>query len=383
MTQEYTSVNPTELLETAEGFFFTKEYTDNTKTSFNYGIYYFDNFANPIHQPVLGRTVLNNPGSPLEFNKILHFGAFETDGNGINSKIYLIFTSDSSTKLVQKDILVSGNAEDVQEIATTRVNVLGGCFYGFYDQILGKYYIKPTDLTDNNYTTTAPKTVNGGTGTGIVLAGTIGVHKLRQDKFIMYSYAEGASANLYDSYYGFYNGRMTVLSEGSFVGGDMVPLTFGNLENFIFVAKGALVWMRTVYPNDYAEELNVFENLVAGTPDFLQAQADFKAALEVAFNEEKAFILTTNSLIIYEISKVAGVYATNRISEILMASSLSSKINGSAELSLKMSISCKCTQTKISTLVCFSQTLKCVSQVAPVTTDCTVPYTDDVPVSSS
>jgi len=70
-TQEYVSSTQTEILDYGEGFIFVKEYTDDTKTDYKIGIYFFDNYINGSDQPLMGRVTLNRPDSTLEFNKFL------------------------------------------------------------------------------------------------------------------------------------------------------------------------------------------------------------------------------------------------------------------------------------------------------------------------
>lgn len=101
----------------------------------------------------------------------------------------MIFTSDSSTEILQKNInSPTGNAEIRRKIASTRVDALGGSVYAFYDKLSEKYYIRPTDVNDNNYILSDSKHAVGGTGLGNVIAGTVAIHQFTADRFIIYSY---------------------------------------------------------------------------------------------------------------------------------------------------------------------------------------------------
>lgn len=113
---------------------------------------------------------------------------------------------------------------------------------------------------------------------------------MRENKFVITSFSQ--SGSVFDTHYGVYDDTDQVLASGSFTGGDFAPVSFGNYENFILVAKGCLVWVRVYAYPSMTTKMNVFANLELESPDFLMAQEDFKAALAVDFNKDKAFILS-------------------------------------------------------------------------------------------
>lgn len=166
----------------------------------------------------------------------------------------------------------------------------------------------------------------------------------------------------------------SVLDQGDDIGSAIAPIVHKNRYNFIFVSGGKIAWDKRDSNGVFRKD--IFSSLAAA--DLAEAKTDFTNAIKVAFHIEKAFVLLPDSVVIYELSTASDVVTANKIGKILLSNSLVSQLTGTTSLSVKMNIQCKCTQTKLSTFVCFSSTLKCMASVSAITETCTAPYTDNV-----
>jgi hypothetical protein len=114
----------------------------------------------------------------------------------------------------------------------------------------------------------------------------------------------------------------------------------------------------------------------------LEAKTDFKDALRVSFNVEKQFILTENSIIIYELSynlKGDQLAKMNKLASLSLTEEVSNLIKDDSSKWIKLRIKCSCAKVLVTKLRCFSNKFKCLGINSYIPDDCSAPYTDKVP----
>jgi len=143
----------------------------------------------------------------------------------------------------------------------------------------------------------------------------------------------------------------------------------------MFISSNKLVWAKIsstgtdFYPN-------VLSGLTFGSDDYVEAKGDFINALRVSFSDSKVFAISADSIMIYDAGTlVAGQTPfLNKLASTVLPRLLKEAIATGTSSPLFISASCKCSQIKVTTLLCFAENLKCITASAPVFTDCTVAY---------
>lgn len=297
----------------------------------------------------------------LEFDKILEFE---------NNNLHMLFTSDTKSEIHIKSVKTSGAAETVNIVLNGRVKALGGNSKFFYDSVSGTF-LKYQGNTATPYVSVASRKNVASDVFGSVITGTTESFRLFGTHYVITATVK--SGAVYNAYYGYYKDA-DMVSQGVDEGGNLAPVSFYNKYNFLMVSQKIFAWMRTDSAGTFNP--NVFSTLTAGSADELEARADFGAGLRVSFNFDKAFILSAGKITIYELAASGAATSVNKISTSIVDDTLFMKESAT---SMRLEISCKCSMIQATTFVCFGKTLQCVTAAGPVSTDCTVAYTDAVP----
>ncbi len=156
----------------------------------------------------------------------------------------------------------------------------------------------------------------------------------------------------------------------------MVPVVHSSKFNFMFVTTNLLVWMK--YDSTGAFIPNCFVGLESGSADYNEAYADFSTALRATFQIEKGFAMTADAIHVYELQKVSGTQKVNKITSITLPSDIQTAIQTGTANHFRIDVKCSCSKIAVTSLMCFSQTLKCFTASGPIMSDCTVAYQDTV-----